>query len=148
MGAMQESLHFAKEATSLNDGNLDYQKRLAFLFIDSGKFEESLVCLKKLVDAEPSRFYNWYAYSEVLMLLGEYEEAITVLNSALKFHDDRAELFYQLSNCYFNLNNNEKGAESLERALELDSSLVTDMQKKYPYIKDEVKKAKDKVKKK
>lgn len=147
MGGMKEALHFAKEATLLNDSNLDYQKRLAFLFIDSGKFEESLACLKKLVDAEPSRFYNWYAYSEVLMLLGEYEEAITILNNAIKVHD-RAELYYQLSNCYFNLRNTEKGSESLQKALNIDSSLAQDMQKKYPFIKDEVKKVKARVKKK
>lgn len=147
MGGMKEALHFAKEATQLNDSNLDYQKRLAFLFIDSGKFEESLACLKKLVDAEPSRFYNWYAYSEVLMLLGEYEEAVTILDKAIKVHD-RAELYYQLSNCYFNLRNPEKGSESLQKALSIDSSLATDMQKKYPFIKDEVKKVKAKVKKK
>ncbi len=147
MGGMKEALHFAKEATQLNDSNLDYQKRLAFLFIDSGKFEESLGCLKKLVDAEPSRFYNWYAYSEVLMLLGEYEEAVTILDKAIKVHN-RAELYYQLSNCYFNLRNPEKGAESLQKALNIDSSLATDMQKKYPFIKDEVKKVKAKVKKK
>ncbi|MBL1221548.1 tetratricopeptide repeat protein [Chryseobacterium sp. L7] len=147
MGGMKEALHFAKEATQLNDSNLDYQKRLAFLFIDSGKFEESLACLKKLVDAEPSRFYNWYAYSEVLMLLGEYEEAVTILDKAIKVHD-RAELYYQLSNCYFNLRNPDKGTESLQKALSIDSSLATDMQKKYPFIKDEVKKVKAKVKKK
>jgi hypothetical protein len=39
--------------------------------------------------------------------------------------------------------------ESLQKALELDPSLVKDMQKKYPFIKDEVKKVKaSKVKKK
>lgn len=147
MGGMTEALHFAKEATHLNENNLDYQKRLAFLFIDSGKFEESLSCLKKLVDAEPTRFYNWYAYSEVLMLLGEYEEAVTLLNEAVKAHN-RAELYYQLSNCYLNLKDQEKGIESLHKALDLDPTLVTDMQKKYPFIKDEVKKVKAKVKKK
>jgi hypothetical protein len=57
-------------------------------------------------------------------------------------------LFYQLSNCYFILKDSEQGGEALEKALELDASLITDMQKKYPYIKDEVKKAKAKVKKK
>jgi tetratricopeptide (TPR) repeat protein len=57
-------------------------------------------------------------------------------------------LYYQLSNCYFNLKDQEKGVESLQNALELDPSLVTDMQKKYPFIKDEVKKVKAKVKKK
>jgi len=46
------------------------------------------------------------------------------------------------------LKDHENGGESLEKALELDPSLITDMQKKYPYIKDEVKKAKAKVKKK
>jgi len=147
MGGMTEALHFAREATHLNENNLDYQKRLAFLFIDSGKFEESLSCLKKLVEAEPSRFYNWYAYCEVLMLLGEYEEAVTVLQAALKNHH-RAELYYQLSNCYFNLKNQDKGAESLNRALDLDPSLVQDMQKKYPYLKDEIKRGKTKAKKK
>lgn len=147
MGGMSEALHFAKEATQLNENNLDYQKRLAFLFIDSGKFEESLSCLKKLVADEPSRFYNWYAYSEVLMLLGEYEEAVTVLNAGIKKHY-RAELFYQLSNCFFNLKEKDKGMDSLQKALDLDPSLAKDMQKKYPFIKDEVKKVKaSKVKK-
>ncbi|MFP3592119.1 tetratricopeptide repeat protein [Chryseobacterium sp. SIMBA_038] len=147
MGGMSEALHFATEATHLNENSLDYQKRLAFLLIDSGKFEESLVCLKKLVEAEPSRFYNWYAYSEVLMLLGEYDETVTLLNAAVILHN-RAELYYQLSNCYFILKNQEKGIESLQLALSLDPTLAPDMQKKYPYIKDEVKKAKAKVRKK
>lgn len=145
MGGKKEALHFAKEATSLNENNLDYQKRLAFLYIDCGKFEESLFCLKKLVDAEPNRFYNWYAYAEVLMLIGEYEEAATLLETALKKHP-RAELYYQLSNSYFNLKNEIEGRNALAKAIELDPHLVNDMQLKYPFIKDEVKKVKTKKK--
>ncbi len=102
MGSMKEALHFAKEAVALNENNLEFQKKLAFLYIDSGRFEESLTCLKKLVDAEPKRFYNWYAYSEVLMLIGEYEDAITVLEKLPKFTKEQ-NLYYQLSNSYLNL---------------------------------------------
>lgn len=145
MGSMKEALHFAKEAISLNENNLEYQKRLAFLYIDSGRFEESLVCLKKLVDFEPNRFYNWYAFSEVLMLLGEYEEATNVLKKAVKNHN-RAELFYQLSNCYFHMNNQKEGRNVLVKALELDPQLLEDMQQKYPYIKEEASKVKTKKK--
>ncbi len=72
------------------------------------------------------------------MLVGEYEEAVTVLNAAIRHHN-RAELYYQLSNCFFNLKDQDKGIESLQKALELDPSLVKDMQKKYPFIKEEVK---------
>lgn len=145
MGGMKEALHFAKEAVALNENNLDYQKRLAFLYIASGKIEESLVCLKKLADFEPTRFYNWYAYSEVLMLIGEYEEAITILNKATKMHN-RAELYYQLSNCFFHMNNQKEGRKALSVALELDPQLLDDMERKYPFIKEEVAKVKTKKK--
>lgn len=145
MGGMKEALHFAKEATLLNENNLDYQKRLAFLFIDAGRFEESLVCLKKLVDSEPNRFYNWYAYTEVLMLIGEYEDAVTALTVATAKHQ-RAELYYQLSNCWFNLKDEQKGIEALNTALTLDPSIMEDMQQKYPYIKDKIKKTKTRKK--
>lgn len=145
MGNPKEALYFAQEAVALNEGNLEYQKRLAFLYITCGEYEESLTCLKKLIEAEPTRFYNWYAYSEVLMLIGEYEEAVTVLDKALKAHP-RAELYYQLSNCYFNLKNDAEGVLALEKALELDSTLSKDMQQKYPFIKEQVKKIKTKKK--
>lgn len=145
LGGMKEALHFAKEAVSLNESNLDYQKRLAFLYIDSGKFEESLGCLKILINLEPSRFYNWYAYSEVLMLIGDFEDAIAVLNKATKMHN-RAELFYQQSNCYLHLNNQKEGRKSLSIALDLDPKLLDDMQQKYPFIKEEVDKVKAKKK--
>ena len=145
MGNSKEALHFAKEAVALNENNLDFQKKLAFLYIDSGKFEESLSCLKKLVEAEPKRFYNWYAFTEVLMLIGEYEDAITVLEKAIIIHH-RAELLYQLSNCYYNLKDDKKGRDVLQMALALEPSLAEDMLLKYPYIKDEVKKVKTKKK--
>jgi hypothetical protein len=82
------------------------------------------------------------------MLVGEYEEAVTVLNLAIKKHH-RAELFYQLSNCFFNLKDQDKGMECASESIGSDPSLAKDMQKKYPFIKDEVKKVKaSKVKKK
>lgn len=143
MGAMKEALHFAKEAVFMNDNNLDYQKRLAYLYIDSGRFEESLGCLKKLVDYEPTRFYNWYAYSEVMMLIGEFEEAITILNKATKLHN-RAEIYYQLSNCYFHINNQKQGRNALSEALKRDPQLLDDMKQKYPFIQAEVDRVKTK----
>lgn len=142
MGEKDKALYFAKEAVSQNDSSLEYQKKLAFLYIDTSRFEESLVCLKKIVDLEPNRFYNWYAYSEVMMLIGEYEDALNILEKAIKIHY-RAELFYQMSNCYFNLKEEQKAKDFLDIALDLDASLSEDMQQKYPYIREEIK---DKVK--
>lgn len=145
LGSMAEALHFAKEATLLNEDNLDYQKRLAYLLVYNGNFEESLVCLKKTVTAEPDRFHNWYAYIEVLMLIGEYPEALATIDAAMEKHP-RAELYFQLSNCYFQLKEDEKAATALHTAIALDPTLLEDMQAKYPEIQKEVKKAKTKKK--
>ena len=145
MGAMKEALYFAQEATALNSENLDYYKRLAFLYIDSGNFQESLECLQRIVEGEPEKFYNWYAYSEVMMLLKDYEGTILVLDKALKLHP-RAELYYQLSNCYFQLEREEEGREALQTAIDLDPTLMIDMGKKYPHINEEGKKCKEKKK--
>jgi tetratricopeptide (TPR) repeat protein len=79
------------------------------------------------------------------MLIGEYEDAITVLEKAIIIHH-RAELLYQLSNCYYNLKDDKKGRDVLQMALALEPSLAEDMLLKYPYIKDEVKKVKTKKK--
>lgn len=145
MGSKKEALHFASEAASLNSTNLSLQKKLAFLYIDSGRFEESLDCLELLVEKEPNKFYNWYAYTEVLMLLSEYDKAIRVLTKAISLHQ-HAELYYQISNCFFNLEEKDRAMEALEIAIVLDPSLVPDMQKRYPYIKEVVKKVKTKKK--
>lgn len=145
LGSMHEALHFAKEAAQLNDSSPEYHKRLAFLYIESGRFEESLECLKKLVEMEPGRFYNWYALSEVLMLLEDFEQAQAVLQKALKKHK-RAELYYQLSNCYYQLGQHENGQQTLDKALKIDPTLYEDMRMKYPFISAEDKKSKTRKK--
>ena len=59
---------------------------------------------------------------------------------------NRAELFYQLSNCYFHLNNQKDGRKALAVALELDPKLLEGMKQKYPFIKEEAEKVKTKKK--
>lgn len=145
LGSNKEALYYATQAANLNSGNLALQKRLAYLYINSGRFEESIECLQLLVDREPGRFYNWYAYTEVLMLLGEYETALEILTRAIQVHQ-KAELYFQISNCFYQLKNEEKGLEALEIAMVLDPSLLSDMQEKYPFIKDAVGKVKTKKK--
>ena len=60
-----------------------------------------------------------------------------ILEKAVKIHH-RAELFYQMSNCYFHLKEEEKGKEFLDIAVRLDPFISEDMQQKYPYIRKEI----------
>jgi hypothetical protein len=49
-----------------------------------------------------------------------------------------------MSNSFLNIGEEENGQNALAMALELDSSIADDMEQKYPYIKDQVKKVKSK----
>ena len=139
LGSWEEALHFAKEAVSHNEADQEFQKRLAYLYVCTGRYEESCQTLRKLVQQHPEKFYYWYAFAEVLMLLGEHEEALKLLTGAVNTHQ-RAELFYQLANCYLLLEEVERGELALEKAYALDPALAEEMEQKYPSISPSVKK--------
>jgi membrane-bound inhibitor of C-type lysozyme len=77
------------------------------------------------------------------MLIGEFEETITVLKLAIERHE-KAELYYQLSNCYFHLKMHNEGNNALVQAIYLDATILEDMKMKYPQIKEEIRKIKAK----
>jgi len=133
LGNVQEAARFALEASKFNENDVELQQRLAFLYVSMGELEIAINCLEKIVEIEPKRFYNWYAYVEILMLIGDYNRAKNKLIIATKIHN-RAELYYQMSNCYFNLSLENHAKTSLKQALELDPTLLHDMQLKYPLI--------------
>lgn len=133
-GELPEALHFAREATNLCGENINYQKRLAFLYIENNQYEESLVCLKKITAINPEFFYGWYAYLEVLIAIGHTEKALDELQKATTFHE-KAELFYQMSHCYFDLNNEDAAKKSLAKAMELNPKILEDFTEKYSTIR-------------
>lgn len=135
IGQMDKALQFAEEGAYYDCYNVDFHKRLAYLYINDNKFSEVLPHLAKMTEYEPDEFYNWYIYAEVLMILGEYEKTIETLNSAKKIHENKSEIYYQLSNAYFHLNDTIRGNEALEKALKLNAELLSHMEKKYPFIK-------------
>jgi len=133
MGNIQEAAKWAIKASVYNENDIDLQQKLVFLHLSLGRLDIAVTCLKKVVEINPDKFHNWYAYAEVLMLMGKYEEAEKKLLTAIETHH-KAELYYQLSNCYFNLDMKEHAKKALNNALELDPTMFNDMQQKYPSI--------------
>ncbi len=138
-GLFSEALHFAKEAVNFSEENIDYQKRLALLYIENNKYEEALLCLKKITEIKPSYFYGWYAYAEVLIAVGATDKALQELAIATQVHQ-RAELFYQMSHCFFDLKNEVDGKKTLVKAVDLDATILKDFMNKYETIKNFIEK--------
>lgn len=139
MGDLEKGIHYIKSAIEFNNNDLDYHKRLAYLYILNEQYNQLIEVLKTILDLEPDHYFNWYTCMEALMSLEEYQAALEIFEKATKFHQ-RAELHYQKSNALFALGRREEASKSLDHALKLDATLLEEMKEKYPKIAEEIQK--------
>src|SRR5690606_23546370 len=92
----------------------------------------------RLVELEPNNFYNWWGLTETLITIGDYQKAIEAVYRGLK-HFNRAELYYQLSNCYYLLGEEEMGMNAFKKASDMNASLQVEMFEKYPILENRIK---------
>ncbi len=143
LGNLQESLYYTKKAVELDIKNLDFLRKQTYLHIKLQHFEEAIIDFKNLLKLEPHRFTSHYAFSELLLSIGEFEEAVAFLNQN-KLRFGRAEFYYQLSSCYLYLHKTEKAEDALGKAMEINPKILKKTVDKYPILKDI---AKDYIKK-
>lgn len=135
LGSYDEGLYYLNRALELDNENPEFWKRRAYLYIRLVKLEEASLDYYKLCKLEPGNFYNWLGLVEVLITLGDYQKGIEAVNLALK-HFDRAELYYQISNCYYLLGNETMGKKMFAKASQMNDSLQSEMFKKYPILEN------------
>lgn len=139
LGNFEEALFYLNRSIQLDIHNPEIWKRRAYLHIQLSKLEESSLDYYRLVELEPNNFYNWLGLVEVLITIGDYQKGIEAVHFAQK-HFNRAELYYQLSNCYYLLGNEEMGQKMFQRAFEMNATLQLEMFKKYPILENRYKK--------
>jgi len=135
IGNYDEALYYLNRGIDLDNLNIDYWKRRAYLHIQLVRFEESTLDYYRLVELEPNNFYNWLGLSETLITIGDYQKAVDAVYRGLK-HFNRAELYYQLSNCFYLLGEEEKGEAAFKKASEMNASLQSEMLQKYPILEN------------
>lgn len=133
LGNYQDAMYYLDRALDLDANVSDYRKRHAYLNIQLGQYEEAIQDYQFLTEHDPLNLYNWLGMVETLIAIGDYSRAVETIHKGL-VHFNRAELLYQLSNCYYLLNEEEKGLNAFQLAVRLDESLKVEMYKKYPIL--------------
>ncbi|QAR31265.1 tetratricopeptide repeat protein [Ornithobacterium rhinotracheale] len=134
-GQLQEALHYINQAIALEENNVSYHKRKAYYFVQMGELLQAEACYQTILKLEGNKFLNWHAYAELQLLLGDCKAAIETIHAASK-RFNQPELLYQLSHCYFNLDDMAKGIQYLKKAQQVAPELLPEMIKKYPILKD------------
>lgn len=139
MGNLDEAEYYIQRAIELSDDNSEYYTNSVYYFLKQMKFEEAVRSLAKLVELKPLVFNTWFAYVETLIAIGEYEQAIEILLIGALKNFNRAEFFYQLSNVYYLIDEEQLGNEALRNALNMDSTIKEIMFENYPILQDKIK---------
>ncbi len=132
----QKALYFINKALHIDDENVMYWSCFAQINLKLNLFEEAATAFQKCIDLEDYRLDIFLALVDVLHFIGEFKDALKVLNKAKKMYKDFAEIEYRLSGMNFLLQNDTSGIRYFKNALKLDYEYHQVIKELYPTIFD------------
>ena len=73
-----------REAAALDPNDVEVIRRLGFALKETGRYEEALEVLERVVAAAPDDYYHWWWLSDTQRLLGRYAEALKSMERSLR----------------------------------------------------------------
>jgi len=134
----QKALYFVNKALQIDDENSMYWAHFAQINLKLNLFEEAAVAFQKCIDLEDFRLDIFIALVDVLHFLGEFKDALKVLNKAKKMYADFAEIEYRLSGINYLLNRDSKGMSCFKNALKFDFDYHYIIKELYPTVFDKI----------
>ncbi|MCK4657260.1 MAG: hypothetical protein KAT85_09500, partial [candidate division Zixibacteria bacterium] len=117
---------YYKRAIKVNDLRLDAHSSLAFLEMDSGRFEESMQSWRKCIMLEPQYVHGYFFIGKMLNDLGKRQEALDMWNSALSVQPGFTPALYQSALLYEKLDQIDSVESRLRRIVEADTAAAKD----------------------
>jgi|GEM_PF-878302 len=93
---------------------------MAYNYYVEGRYEDSIVELKKVIRLNPQSYDDYYNWGVALQKAGRYEEAIERLRKTIELKPDYASAWYNIACAYSLQNTKPEALENLKRAIELD----------------------------
>ncbi|WP_421894547.1 tetratricopeptide repeat protein [Marinoscillum sp.] len=94
-------------------------------------YDSSNICLKRVFELKSDSKIGDYLYGLNYYHLEDYESSVKHFEKSLILDPDRADIYYDISNAYYALNNLDKTCESLIKAAELGHELALEELQEY-----------------
>ena len=133
-GNYQKALYYINKAINIDSENVVYWKLYAQINKRLNFLEEAANGYKKTLLYGNYELDTWISCADVLIAIGEYNDAIFNLNQAIEFYPENAEITYRLAGLYFKTNKSEKGYFYLKNAFALDEEYTFILDELFPKI--------------
>ena len=110
-------MYYINKALSIDEENNLYWHKFAEINLKLNLFEEAARAYYKCIGLEDDRLEVYLALADVLHFLGEFQEAIIVLQDARETYKDLAEISYRLGGLYFLVQQEDEGLFFFETGL-------------------------------
>jgi len=93
----QKALYYIVKALKIDDYNTFYWRKYSDINIKLNSFEEGIKGLEKCIELNDCSLEIYTALSDVLVYVGDLNDAVKILFSAQKHYSDSSEIEYRLS---------------------------------------------------
>lgn len=132
----QKALYFVNKALAIDDQNRLYWKRYATINKAMDHFEEAEFGYRKAIEFGDYQLDTWLFWVDIMLIMGEYNNAILTLIQASEYFTDEYEIEYRLAGFHMLLNEEEKGNYHLSNGLRINSKHQTILQEMFPTVWD------------
>lgn len=136
-----KALYHINKAINIDTQNVTYWKLYAHINNRLNFLEEAAIGYKQTLELGNFELDTWIAFTDVLIKLGEFNDAIFNLNQAAEFFPENPEIFYRLSGLHYKNHDLIKGQFYFKNAFNLDTEYVIILEELFPevLIKESVK---------
>lgn len=130
----QKALYFVNKALAIDDQNRLYWKRYATINKAMDHFEEAEFGYRKAIEFGDYQLDTWLFWVDIMLVMGEYNNAILTLIQASEYFPDDYEIEYRLAGFHLLLNEEEKGNFHLSNGLRCNAKHKTILKDMFPTV--------------
>ncbi|MBH44883.1 MAG: hypothetical protein CMD88_05445 [Gammaproteobacteria bacterium] len=117
----EKAIEAYSSALNLNNESAEAHNNIANLYNTMSDNENARLHYKKTIDLSPTEVYPRFNMSNFLIKIGNFKEAITILDELVQNNTATKEVFNNLGIAYKGLEDNENAKKMFEEALKIDN---------------------------
>ena len=121
-GKTQAAIDAYNKAVVLNPDNLDSYEARGAAYFYNGQYALAVQDFERVLNADPYRFAAYTAYASTLAAQGDFNNALEVLNLAVRLRPNHAETYFARGGVYYMLGKYDLAVADYTRTLEMRRS--------------------------
>jgi len=130
----QKALYHVNKALGIDNQNPEYWKKYAAINNALNFFEEAEYGYRKAIENGDDDLDTWLFWVDLLLEIGEWENALYTLHQAEEQHKNSAEIEMRLVGFYYTLGNNTLGKNYLEKVLKSSKTQIYILKELFPDV--------------